>query len=263
MKIAVGVEYDGSRFHGWQSQKHDPLTVQAKVEEAISKVADHPISLVCAGRTDAGVHATQQIAHFESDAIRSEKAWVFGANTNLPFTVAVKWAKPVDDEFHARFSALARSYRYLIYNSPVRHGLMSKQITWNYRKLDEKRMEEAGQHLIGHHDFTSYRAVACQAKTATRTIESLKVKRVGDMIVVDVTANAFLQHMVRNIVGVLMAIGSGERPTDWAKEVLEHRDRTKGGVTAPPYGLYFVGVRYPDPYKLPENVYKIPTIPIE
>lgn len=263
MKIAVGIEYDGSEFHGWQSQKHDSQTVQEQVEAALSKVAAHPVSLVCAGRTDAGVHATQQIAHFETQAIRSEKAWVFGGNTNLPFTISIKWAKPVDEHFHARFSALARSYRYLIYNSPIRQGLMSKQITWNYRPLDAEKMSEAGQHLVGEHDFTSYRAVACQAKTATRTIEQLTVKRIGDVIVVDVTANAFLQHMVRNIVGVLMTIGCGERPTDWCKEVLEFRDRTKGGVTAPPFGLYFVGVRYPDPYDLPENAYKIPTFPIE
>jgi tRNA pseudouridine38-40 synthase len=261
-RIAIGVEYDGSHYHGWQRQKHDDLTVQQVVEQALSKVANHPVELVCAGRTDAGVHATQQIAHFDTHAVRSEKSWAFGANTNMPFDIAVKWARNVAEDFHARYTAQARSYRYLIYNSPVRQGLLASQITWNYRPLNVERMDEAAQSLIGEHDFTSYRAVACQAKHALRTMERISVRRVGDVVVLDLTANAFLQHMVRNITGVLMAIGCGERPVTWCEEVLQAQDRTKAGVTAPPFGLYFVGVRYPKSYQLPDNVYKIPTFPL-
>lgn len=261
MRIALGVEYDGSEFRGWQRQTHDPLTVQETLEKALSKVADHEVSVVCAGRTDSGVHASQQVVHFDSDSIRDEKAWTFGTNTNLPYTVAVTWAKPVDENFHARFSAQERSYRYLIYNSPVRQALLSKQVTWNYRKLDLERMRIAAQPLIGEHDFTSYRAVACQAKNPVRQVKRLELNRVGDMIVLDITANGFLQHMVRNVAGVLMAIGEGSYPTDWSKEVLEAKDRTQGGVTAPPYGLYFVGVGYPEEYVLPKASLPIPVLP--
>ena len=262
MRIALGVEYDGSEFRGWQRQTHDSCTVQETLETALSRVANHPVSVICAGRTDSGVHASQQVVHFDTDAVRDEKAWTFGTNTNLPYTVAVTWARPVDDEFHARFSAQERSYRYLIYNSPIRQALMSKQLTWNYRRLDLARMQEAAQHLIGEHDFTSYRAVACQAKNPVRTIKKLTLSRVGEIIVLDVTANGFLQHMVRNIAGVLMAIGEGTYPTIWSKEVLEAKDRTQGGVTAPPYGLYFVGVGYPEKYVLPKAEKPIPVLPI-
>ncbi|MBL4867140.1 MAG: tRNA pseudouridine(38-40) synthase TruA [Pseudomonadales bacterium] len=261
MRIALGIEYDGSHYCGWQAQKHTPNTVQAVLEPALSFVANHPVKLICAGRTDTGVHATQQVAHFETDSLRDNKAWVMGATTKLPRDVCIRWAKVVPTEFHARFSAQTRSYRYLIYNSPVRQALLSTQMTWSYRPLDLDRMKVAGAHLVGEHDFSSYQAVACQAKSAVRHVHHLKLSKVGDIIILDIKANAFLQHMVRNVVGVLMSIGCGDHPVDWAKEVLNQRDRTKGGVTAPPFGLYFVGVEYPEEFSIPEASLKIPVMP--
>jgi len=250
MRVAVGLEYDGSGFHGWQTQV-GVATVQARVEQALSRVADRPVTLVAAGRTDRGVHATCQVAHFDTEVVREMRAWVFGGNVHLPPGVALLWARPVVEEFHARFRALSRRYRYLILNRPVRPGLGSTRLSWYYHPLDAECMARAGQSLVGEHDFSSYRAVGCQAKSPVRTIHSLEVSRRGQCVVIDVHANAFLHHMVRNIAGVLMAIGGGERPEQWAKEVLDYRDRTLGGVTAPPQGLYLVGVTYPAQYGLP------------
>ena len=251
MRFALGVEYDGSGFSGWQLQKHGERTVQEVVEQALSAVADHPVRIYCAGRTDTGVHASGQVVHFDTEAERSERSWVFGANANLPKDVAILWARPVDESFHARFSALRRRYRYVIYTRPVRPTFLAYRVTWSYRKLDEKRMHKAAQHLVGEHDFSSYRALACQAKSPVRTLYRLDVIREGNFIFLDLEANGFLHHMVRNIAGVLMAIGSGEQETCWSKEVLELRDRALGGVTAPPYGLYLTGVEYPAEYELP------------
>ena len=251
MKIALSIQYDGSQFSGWQRQKHSVRTVQQQLEESLSKVADSNITVVCAGRTDTGVHGLAQIVHIETSVQRDMKAWVYGGNRFLDYDVAISWAKAVPDDFHARFSAQARRYRYVICNTAIRPAAMRQYVSWNYRPLDVASMQKAAEHLVGEHDFSSYRAAGCQAKTANRDVRSLSVRRFGSMVVVDVCANAFLQHMVRNIVGVLMKIGVGERDPAWAKEVLEFRDRTKGGVTAPPYGLYFVAVEYPEKFELP------------
>ncbi len=250
MRIAVGVEYDGSAYCGWQLQKHDERTVQGVVEAAFSKVANHPVRVVCAGRTDTGVHATGQVIHFDTEVERTERSWVFGANANLPKDVSILWAKPVDESFHARFSAQRRRYRYVIYCRAVRPTFLAYRVSWSYRPLDEQRMAEAATHLLGEHDFSSYRALACQAKSPIRTLYRLDVTRQGEFIFLDLEANGFLHHMVRNIAGVLMAIGSGEQEPVWTREILGYRDRTLGGVTAPPHGLYLSGVDYPEEYGL-------------
>lgn len=247
------VEYDGAGYHGWQSLASGLPSIQQSVEAALGGVANHLVAVVCAGRTDAGVHGCRQIIHFDSTADRSERSWVFGANTHLPDSIVVRWVRPISQNFHARFSAQARHYRYVIYNAPVRPAILIKRVTWNYRPLDERRMNEAARYLVGEHDFSSYRAVQCQAKSPVRNITRLCVNRWGDLLVIDVQANAFLQHMVRNIAGVLMAIGSGNRDSHWALEVLDARDRRQGGVTAPSYGLYFVNVIYPSEFDLPED----------
>lgn len=251
MRIALGVEYDGHGFCGWQYQDHSP-SVQEEVEKALSKVANQPIKVICAGRTDTGVHATEQVIHIDTDAERTMRAWVYGANANLPKGVAVLWATPVADDFHARFSAVRRRYRYVIFNRNVRPTFLAWRTSWDYRPLDEKRMAEAAKVLIGEHDFSSYRAQGCQAKSPVRTIYRLDVTRSEELIFIDIEANAFLHHMVRNIAGVLMAIGAGEQPVDWARQVLEYQDRTLGGVTAPPSGLYLTQVYYPESFDLPQ-----------
>ena len=251
MRIAVGVEYDGSGFRGWQTQQEGVRTVQREVEKALSFVADHPVHVHCAGRTDAGVHAREQVIHFETSVERPVKSWVMGGNVRLPDDVNLLWARPVPDHFHARFSARFRSYRYRILNRPMRSALLHGRVTWIYRHLDAVSMHEAGRALTCTHDFTSYRAIACQAKQPVRTVTHLEVTQDGDIIELCIRANAFLHHMVRNIAGVLIAIGAGEQPVTWAREVLEHRDRTLGGVTAPPDGLYFELVEYEDEFQLP------------
>jgi tRNA pseudouridine38-40 synthase len=251
-RYALCVEYAGACYNGWQIQKNDEVpTIQGYVQKALSVVANEPVSVVCAGRTDAGVNGTYQIIHFDTTAKREGRAWVLGANSNLPDDIALRWAIPVDNTFHARFSARERRYRYLIYSHPVKPALLSKGITWTYKTLDLERMRAAGDHLVGLHDFSSYRAVACQANSPVREIKALNVYRSGELIVIDVQANAFLQHMVRNIAGVLMTIGAGEAAPIWAKEVLEAKNRCAGGITAPSSGLYFVDVKYPDVYPLP------------
>jgi tRNA pseudouridine38-40 synthase len=253
-RLALCVEYAGEKYKGWQKQKFDDLpTVQEAVEKAISKVANHPVTVVCAGRTDTGVNGAYQIIHFDSPAVRSERAWVMGTNTNLPQDIAIQWAKVVDDSFHARFSALKRRYRYIIYSNPVMPAVLAKGVTWTHKALDIKLMQEAAGYLQGKHDFTSYRAIACQANSPVRTIESIDVCQRGELIVLDVQANAFLHHMIRNIAGVLMAVGAKEAAPIWAQQVLEAKDRRKGGVTAPPHGLYFIDVKYPDEFELPAS----------
>jgi len=250
MRVAVGVEYDGSGYHGWQRQR-DVESIQGCVERALSQVADHPVSVSCAGRTDTGVNAVGQTIHFDSPAKRSMRAWVMGGNVNLPAGICLLWAKPVGDDFHARFSALARSYQYTILNRPSRAALGFSQLTWECRSLDVTRMQAGARYLIGEHDFSAYRALACQAKSPVRTLRRLDVVRSGDRITLDLTANGFLHHMVRNIAGVLMAVGRGEREPEWVEEVLSARDRTQGGVTAHPNGLCFMGVEYPPQFALP------------
>ena len=251
MRIALGIEYDGSDFAGWQLQEEEVRTVQGSVEQALSTVADHPVRVICAGRTDAGVHATAQVVHFNTRAERGMRSWVYGANANLPKSVSVQWARPVSDEFHARFSAVQRRYRYVILNREVRPTFLAWRVAWEYRPLNEALMRQAAQLLVGEHDFSAYRAVACQAKSPVRNLYELKVSRDRDMVILDLEANAFLHHMVRNIAGVLMDIGAGKQPHAWAGEILESRDRALGGVTAPPHGLYLTGVGYPAHFDLP------------
>ncbi|WP_456404236.1 tRNA pseudouridine(38-40) synthase TruA [Thiolapillus sp.] len=251
MRIALGVEYDGSRFCGWQTQKNGERTVQEVVERALSSVADQDVQVFAAGRTDTGVHAIQQVIHFDTIAVRPMHGWVMGANIKLPKDVSILWAKEVPQAFHARFSARARTYRYLILNRRSRPALMARRATWIHRPLDAQLMHRSGQALLGKQDFTSYRTVHCQAKSPIRTLHSLSVERHDDFLVMEVHADGFLHHMVRNIAGVLIAVGSGDRPPDWAAEVLAHRDRRLGGMTAAADGLYFYRVDYDPQYKIP------------
>lgn len=249
MRIVCGIEYDGAAYSGWQHQDH-AHAVQTQVEAALSRVADQRVHSYCAGRTDAGVHATWQVIHFDTDAQRSERSWILGSNANLPGDVRLLWAREVSDAFHARFSARSRRYRYIILNRAVSSALLRDRVTWEHQPLDEIRMQAGAQYLLGEHDFSSFRAVACQARSPVRTVRLLEIQRHGDFLYLDIEANAFLHHMVRNIAGVLMAIGRGERESEWVADILEQRDRTRGGVTAPARGLYLVGVRYPQEYAL-------------
>lgn len=250
-RIAFGIEYCGSDFIGWQTQDQG-RTVQQAVEKALSIVADHAVTVQCAGRTDTGVHALHQVAHMDTEADRKMHSWILGANVNLPLDVNICWAMPVEDDFHARFSAIKRSYRYIILNRSARSSVVHNKVSWEARYLDEKLMARAAEYLVGEHDFSSYRAVACQAKSPMRTISRLELFRKENYIVIDIEANAFLHHMVRNIAGVLMEIGMGKRPVEWAKEVLDFRDRTRGGETAPADGLYLTDVEYPEQFSIPK-----------
>ncbi len=253
MRIALMVEYDGSQYHGWQAQA-GLHTIQQVLEQALSRVADRDVSVVCAGRTDTGVHATNQVIHFDCEAERTIRAWIHGANSYLPKDVCVKWGREMPETFHARFSAISRRYRYVIYNSSIRPAIFRSNVTWQYRPLDHRSMHEASQCLLGEQDFTSFRALECQSKTPMRNILSIKVERNGDLVVIDICANAFLHHMVRNIAGVLIAVGSGRKPVSWVNEVLIAKDRKLGAETAPPYGLYLVGVQYPQEYTVSQAI---------
>lgn len=249
-RIALGIEYDGSDFQGWQIQPHGP-SVQAVLEQALARVADVPIRVQCAGRTDSGVHATWQVVHFDSPVQRSERSWVLGANSNLPDTASALWAKPVAADFHARYSATARRYRYVILNRRVRSALWHRRALWERQPLNVAAMARAAQPLLGEHDFSSFRAAACQAKTPRRNVHSITVMRHNQLVVVDVCANAFLHNMIRIVVGTLMKVGYGEASEAWPGEILASRDRLQAAVTVPSDGLYLVGVRYPDEFGLP------------
>ena len=253
MRIALGVEYNGSHFSGWQRQTN-AKSVQQTLEQAISKVADAMTFVQAAGRTDTGVHATEQVVHFDCDNTRELKAWIMGVNSYLPNSVSVLWAKHVDEQFHARFSAKSRRYRYVIYQHATRPALLDGLLTWQYANIDLGKMQNAAKHLVGTHDFTSYRAVACQAKDPTRTVYELNLSQRNEFIFMDIRANGFLHHMVRNIAGVLISIGKNEQHEDWTLEVLENCDRTLGGITAPAAGLYFVKVQYDEKYGLNEKI---------
>ena len=250
MRVALGLEYDGSRFHGFERQR-DRRTVQSDVEEALARIAGSPVRVVCAGRTDARVHATGQVLHFDVPASRPVRAWVRGTNTYLSSDAAVTWARLVDDQFHARHSALQRRYRYVIVNRSTRPALLAGRATWDYRSLDADRMHAGAQCLAGEHDFSSFRASGCRARHPVRYVHRIGVARVGEKVVIDVHANGFLQHMVRNIAGTLIAVGAGLRDPGWVASVLASRDRRAAGVTASPDGLYFVGVDYPEHFGIP------------
>ncbi len=251
-RVALGVEYDGTAFSGWQSQT-DERTVQDCLERAVSTVADEAVGVTCAGRTDAGVHATGQVVHFDTSARRSERSWVLGINSNLPPDANVLWARPVSDDFHARYGALSRSYRYLLRTGVSRSAVNRHRASWIRTALDLGRMQQAAAHFVGEHDFSAFRSAACQAKTAIRRVDRLSVRAADGFIAIDITANAFLHNMVRIVAGVLIRIGSGEAGVDWVVELLTHGDRTRSGVTAPPQGLCLVAVTYPETFALPES----------
>ncbi|HEX6591033.1 MAG TPA: tRNA pseudouridine(38-40) synthase TruA [Moraxellaceae bacterium] len=253
MRFAIGVDYNGRGYRGWQTQQPGVKSVQETLEAAIARVANEKVTVIAAGRTDAGVHGSGMIAHFDTDAVRPERSWLLGVNTQLPEDISLRWITPVSEDFHARFRAVARRYRYVIFNHPLRSSLLAGMVTWHYHALDLGRMQAAAQHLVGRHDFTSFRAIGCQAKKAERDVHFLRLVQQGPLIVLDIQADGFLHHMVRNIAGVLMAIGQGKAGPEWAREVLEARDRTLGGVTAPSDGLYFVDALYPPEFILPRE----------
>ncbi len=253
MRHVLGIEYDGTDFHGWQRLGTGP-SVQHEVEMAVSFVAAHAVEVVCAGRTDSRVHGRCQVVHFDSDATRSDHGWVMGTNSRLPDSIAVRWAQAVAPDFHARFSARARRYRYRILNRRVRPALDARYVAWERLPLDAERMHAAGQVLLGEHDFSAFRSSQCEARHARRDLQRLQVSRVGEEVWVEVQANAFLHHMVRNIVGSLVPIGRGERPLEWMRELLDGRDRNAAGPTATAQGLLFVGPLYESQWNLPAEV---------
>lgn len=250
MRFALGVEYDGAAFSGWQTQSH-ASTVQDALERALSSVAGCAVATTCAGRTDAGVHALMQVVHFDVEVVRPDSAWVRGTNANLPPSVAVTWARSVPDGFHARYSALARHYRYLLLNHPVRPAVLHGKLGWHHAPLDIEAMRVAANCLLGEHDFSAFRASECQAKSPVRSLHRLEIGVEGDLIVFDLQANAFLHHMVRNIVGALVYIGNGRQPPSWMNEILVGRDRAKAAPTFEAAGLYLAGVDYGSEWSLP------------
>jgi tRNA pseudouridine38-40 synthase len=251
-RVAVGVEYDGRGFSGWQRQQ-GVASVQQEVEAALASVCNHPVEVTSAGRTDAGVHARGQVAHFDTTSARTERALVLGSNTQLPEGVALRWARQVPDHFHARYTALSRTYRYCILNRSARTALAAGRAAFLHRPLDAERMHEAAQHLVGSHDFSAFRAAECQARSPVRDLTRLGVRRVGEFVLMEVTANAFLHHMVRNIAGLLIHIGQGEAGVDHASQVLASRDRRLAPATAPAAGLYLWRVHYPRVFGLPDD----------
>ena len=250
-RIALGIEYDGASVYGWQRQREVP-SVQEHLENALSTVANQPIEVQCAGRTDAGVHATGQVVHFDCSIERPARAWTLGVNAHLPDTIAVTWVKPVTKDFHARFSATHRRYRYVIHNAKMRPAILHLGVTHVHRDLDEQKMHKAAQSLLGEQDFTSFRAALCQSKTPFRNVTKVSVYRQGRYVILDITANAFLHHMVRNIAGSLIEIGAGDKPVSWIADLLQLKDRSKAASTAKPNGLYLVDVYYPEHFELPE-----------
>jgi tRNA pseudouridine38-40 synthase len=250
MRIACGVEYDGEPFFGFQIQTQEP-TVQSCLQSAISVVANHPVNVVCSGRTDTGVSARHQVIHFDTDAVRTDWQWTMGVNKNLHKGISILWVKQVPDDFHARFSAISRSYEYSILNRAVRPAINRHHLTWIAHPLDHNAMHEAVQTLVGTHDFNALRSSQCQSHVSVKTIHHAAVSRSGDLIRLQVTANGFLHHMIRNIVGTLLPIGKGHKPVSWMAEVLASLDRRQAGMTAPPNGLAFEHVSYPDEYNIP------------
>lgn len=256
-RTALLVAYNGAAYHGWQLQGPDIPTIQRDLNAAINTIADEEVTLFCAGRTDTGVHATRQVVHFDASVNRPDKAWIMGANAHLPDDISVNWAGTVSPDFDARRTATARHYLYLIHNARARSALMPEYLTREYRVLDAGLMHEAAQSLLGEQDFSSFRAANCQSNSPMRNLMAISVERLGDLVVIQVIANAFLHHMVRNIVGVLCDVGAGDRPGAWVAELLALKDRTKGGVTAPPNGLALIDVHYPVSAGIPRG----PTLP--
>lgn len=248
----MGVEYDGTAFQGWQRQSHG-RAIQNAFEAALSAVADAPVEAVCAGRTDSGVHATGQVIHFDPPVERRLRSWLLGTNSNLPSDVSASWVRAVDPDFHARYSAVSRSYRYLILNRPVRSALHRHRACWVHQPLNEDRMAEAAAHLVGEHDFSAFRAAGCQSRSPVRNVTAVTVTRRAEWLAIDVSANAFLQHMVRNIAGLLITIGRAEREPDWAAEILAGRDRGAAAFAAPAAGLTLIAVDYPPEFGLPDS----------
>lgn len=255
MRIAFGIEYVGTNYSGWQSQVNDPhvLSIQAAVEKAIATVADHPVIITCAGRTDSGVHASGQVVHCDVNVTRDPYAWVFGCNTHLPHDIRVLWMQNVAEEFNARKSAVARHYKYIIYNHKIRPSLLHDYVGWHYAHLDADKMFEAAQSWIGEHDFSSFRGSGCQSISPRRNVKMIAIERRAELVIIDIIADAFLYHMVRNMVGALLEIGSGRRPVSWAAQVLNARCRTKAGITAQPQGLYLTEVIYPEHLNIPRT----------
>ena len=251
-RLAARVEYHGGHYHGWQAQPHLVIaTVQEEVELALSKVAGEAVRTICAGRTDTGVHGFGQIIHFDAPVARSVKAWSMGANRYLPPDIRLHWVTPVSTDFHARFSALSRRYRYVVLTASIRSALLVDFVCWHRQTLDLDSMNVAANMLLGEQDFSVFRAAGCQAKTPVREVFNCVVEKIGDFVVIDITANAFLHHMVRNIAGSLLAVGAGKQTTEWFSEILRGRDRTVAAETAPAAGLYLVAVNYPEIFSLP------------
>lgn len=253
MRLALGVEYHGGSFCGWQRQKNQ-TTIQGTLENSLSQIADHSVKTICAGRTDTGVHALGQVVHFDTDKNRPLHAWLIGTNTYLPKTISLKWVKIVPEDFHARFSAKARTYQYFIHNVPIHSALTAGKATWYRYPLDVTLMQRAAQYLVGEHDFSSFRSSQCESLSPVRLIEMISIKRLGEFILIEVTANAFLHHMVRNMVGSLLRVGGGRVPVDWMKEILLARDRRIAAETALPDGLYLYQVHYSNQYDFPKSV---------
>jgi tRNA pseudouridine38-40 synthase len=262
MRIALGITYDGSSFDGWQSQPSGN-TVQDRLEAALREIAQSSVRVTAAGRTDAGVHALGQVAHFDTDAQRPDTAWVRGTNSHLPPAIAVQWAAPVTESFNARYSALARRYVYLLYNHPVRPSLAAGKAGWFHAPLEQAPMRQAAQVLVGRHDFSAFRSSQCQAKTPVRTVSDLSIRAAGPYVLFEITADAYLQHMVRNIVGCLVYVGSGRQKPEWVDEVLKSRDRRNAAPTISPSGLYLAQVRYESRWRLPGFPSMIPFLPVE
>lgn len=251
MNIALGVEYSGSNYCGWQRQSHSP-SVQQELELVLSEIANHPVSVYCAGRTDTGVHATGQVVNFLLHSERPLKAWYLGANTLLPDDICIRWAQSMPADFHARHSAFSRRYRYVIQNTHHQCATLAGKVTWMRTPLQADKMHIAAQALLGENNFASFQASSCQSPTPMRFVERVEVSRWLDYIVIDISANAFLHHMVRNIVGCLAEVGCGRQPVDFVEKILRQQDRTKAPPTAKPDGLYLVNVGYPDKYQLPD-----------
>ncbi len=245
MRYALGLQYDGTQYYGYQSQP-GLITIQGCLDRALSQVADEHIISVCAGRTDAGVHAMGQVVHFDTNAVRDDHAWLLGVNSNLPDDISVTWVKRVADDFHARFDAIDRRYRYTVYNAPNRMAMSHRYATWHRKPLDADKMHQAAQCLVGEHDFTAFRSMGCQAKSPIRTLHAISVVRDELNVTLDIKANAFLYHMVRNIMGSLFLVGQGDQPVEWMQQTLASKDRAVAGIKAPPNGLVLAEIVYPE-----------------